>query len=206
MSNLIKPINWKNLPRDFLIIQIGFALFGLSIALLIQANLGASPWVMLTVALADLSGLTEGNITILTGFVVLVAALLMREQVGWGTLANILFIGVWLDLFLLYVPLVTGNLPLQALMLLASVLMMGMATAIYISANGGAGPRDSLMLAVERTTGLTLRIARASVELCVFLAGWLLDGPVGVGTVVFAFLIGPAVQWSFKLFKVKSHK
>ena len=203
MQHLLKPINWRSFPRDFLIIQAGFALFGLSIAILIQANLGTSPWVMLTVALAQISGWTEGTLTVLIGFAVLVAGLSMKERVGWGTLGNILFIGPWLDLWLRYVPSVTRDFPIQLLMLFTSLVMMGMATAIYIGVNAGAGPRDSLMLAVERTMGTTLRRARASIEVCVFLAGWLLGGPVGLGTIVFALFIGPTVQWAFRLFNVK---
>lgn len=203
MTSIFKPIQWKTLPRDFLVIQIGFALFGLSIALLILANLGTSPWVMLTVALANLSGLTPGTITVLIGFGVLVAAIAMRERIGWGTLGNILFIGPWVDLFLWLIPSITDNWLLQTAMLLASILIMGMATGIYIGVQAGAGPRDSLMLAVERTTGWSLRWARAGIELTVFAMAWALGGPFGIGTIVVALLIGPSVQWSFRLFNVQ---
>lgn len=97
--HIFKPIRWKTFLRDFIIIQAGFALFGLSIAILIRANLGTSPWVMLTIALSQISGLTPGTMSILIGFVVLAGALILREQIGWGTLGNILFIGPWLDLW-----------------------------------------------------------------------------------------------------------
>ena len=90
---MFKPIRWNTFFRDFLIIQIGFALFGLSIALLIRANLGTSPWVMLEVALAQLAGLTPGTMSIIVGLLVLSGSAIMREQIGWGTLTNILFIG-----------------------------------------------------------------------------------------------------------------
>ena len=90
-------------------------------------------------------------------------------------------------------------------MLLAAILLMGIATAIYIGVDAGAGPRDSLMLAVKRTSGWSLRRARGSIEVTLVLLGWLLGGPAGIGTVVFAVLIGPAVQWSFKLFNVVPH-
>lgn len=203
-AGLFKAVDWQRFPRDFLIIQIGFALFALSIAILIQANLGTSPWVMLTVALSDLTGLTKGTLTILTGIVVLGLALLMREPIGWGTLGNILFIGPWLDLFLLFIPSVTENLLLQVVMLLASIGILALGSAIYIGVNAGAGPRDSLMLAVDRTTPLSIGQARSGIELLVFVVGWLLGGPFGIGTIVVALLIGPAVQWSFKLLKVKT--
>jgi len=199
---MFKPVRWSRLPRDFLVIQLGFTLFGLSIALLIQANLGTSPWTMLTVAVADISGLTPGTITVITGVIVLCAALLMRERIGWGTLGNIVFIGPWIDIFLRLIPTAEANLVLQVTMLLGSIALLGLATGIYIGVDAGAGPRDSLMLAIHRTTGWSLRRARGGIELAVFVAGWLLGGPFGVGTIVVVLAIGPAVQLSFKMLKV----
>lgn len=202
---MLRPIRWKTFARDFVVIQVGFALFGLAIATLIRANLGTGPWTILGVALAQIFGLTPGTLSVIIGFVVLSGALILRERIGWGTLCNILFIGPWQDLGLWFIPSVTGNLPLQAAMLLAAILLMGIATAIYIGVDAGAGPRDSLMLAVKRTSGWSLRRARGSIEVTLVLLGWLLGGPAGIGTVVFAVLIGPAVQWSFKLFNVVPH-
>lgn len=199
-----KPIRWQTLPRDFAVILMGFALFGLSIALLIQANLGTSPWVMLAVALAEIFGLTPGTLTVMIGFGVLAISVMLRERIGWGTLSNILFIGPWVDLFLWLIPAAVDNLPLQAAMLLTSILLMGLATGIYIGVNAGAGPRDSLMLAVERISGWSLRRTRGTIELLVFAIGWLLGGPFGVGTIVVALLIGSSVQWSFKLLGVNT--
>jgi uncharacterized membrane protein YczE len=206
MKSMLKPIRWKTFIRDFVVIQIGFALFGLAIATLIRANLGTSPWVMLEVALAQLTGLTPGTLSVIIGLVVLIGALVLREPIGWGTLGNMLFIGPFEDLALYLIPPVTGNLVLQSLMLLASVVMMGMASAIYIGVNAGAGPRDSLMLGVKRTNGWSLRRARGTIEVFLVLLGWLLGGPAGIGTVVFAILIGPAVQWGFKIFRVQPHR
>ena len=202
---MLKPIRWKTFPRDLLVIQIGFMLFGLSIALMIRGNLGTGAWSVLDVALAQLTGRTPGTLTVIVGFTVLAVAMLLREQVGWGTLANILSIGPWEDLFLWLIPSVKGDLPLQAGMLLGAVIVQGLASAIYIGVQAGAGPRDSLMLAIKRTTGLSLRLARGGIEVSVFLIGWLLGGPAGLGTAAFALLIGPAVQLGFKLFKVQPH-
>lgn len=206
LPSFFKPVNWNSLPRDFVVIQIGFALFGLSIAILIQANLGTSPWVMLTVALADIFALTPGTLTVMIGIVVLALALLMRERVGWGTLGNILFIGPWVDLFLWLIPPVTNNLPLQIMMLLVSILILALGSAIYIGVNAGAGPRDSLMLAVERSTPLSLGQARGGIEALVFILGWLLGGPFGIGTIVVVLLIGPAIQKTFALLKVNTNR
>ncbi|MCQ3938918.1 MAG: hypothetical protein DPW18_18010 [Chloroflexi bacterium] len=203
---MLKPVRWKTFIRDFLVIQIGFALFGLSIALTIRANLGTGTWSVFEVALADITGLSVGTITVIVGFTVLIAALLLREKVGWGTLGNILSIGPWLDLCLRIIPSVENQIVMQSIMLLGGVLTQGIASAIYIGVDAGAGPRDSLMLALHRTTKLSLRMARGSVEVAVFLAGWLLGGPAGIGTLVFALLIGPAVQWAFKAFNVRPHR
>lgn len=203
---MLKPVRWNTFIRDFFVIQIGFALFGLSIAIMIRSNLGTSPWAVLEVAFSGLTDITPGRMSILVGFVVLLGALALREKVGWGTLGNILFIGLWEDLALGLIPSVENNLWVQTLMLLSGIFMMGMATAIYIGVDAGAGPRDSLMLAVHRTTNLSIRLGRAVIEIIVVAVGWLLGGPLGIGTVLFALLIGPAVQWAFKVFKVKPHK
>ncbi|MBC7877253.1 MAG: hypothetical protein H7Y59_08800 [Anaerolineales bacterium] len=203
---MLKPIRWNTFIRDFFVIQIGFALYGLSIALTIQADLGTGTWSVFEVALANLTGLTIGTITILVAFGVLVLVLLFKEKVGWGTLGNILSIGLWLDVFMKIIPFEESNLPLQVVMLFAGILLMGIASAVYIGVDAGAGPRDSLMLAIHRTTKLSLRMARASVEIIVFIIGWLLGGPAGIGTLIFAILIGPSVQWAFKIFNVRPHQ
>jgi len=200
---MLKPIYWKNFPRDFLIAQLGYAIYGLAIALIIQAGLGTGPWAVLAVALADIVGTTPGMMIIATGVVVLFGALLLKEKIGWATLGNILFIGPWTDLFLFLIPSLEGNLLLQIPGMLIAVILSGIATAVYISVDGGAGPRDSLMLAISRTTGQSVQLSRGVIEVLVVILGWILKGPVGVGTLAFALLIGPLVQVFFKLFKVK---
>jgi uncharacterized membrane protein YczE len=203
---MFKPIRWKTFWKEFLIIQVGFAIFGFAIAAMIRANLGTSAWAVLEVALSKIVGVSPGTVTVLMGFVVLSGALIMREKIGWGTLANILSVGPWIDLGLWTIPSVQDNLLLQIPMLLVAIGAMGLASAIYIGVDAGAGPRDSLMLAIRRTTGVSIRVARAIIEVTVVLIGWLLGGPAGIGTVVFAVLIGPSVQAGFKLLKVEPHK
>jgi hypothetical protein len=200
------PVHRKTIWRDLAVIQVGYALFGLAIAVMIRANLGTGAWAVLEVALSRILHLTPGTLSVIVGFSVLLVALLLKEKIGWGTIANIIFIGPWEDFFLWLIPIVKDDPLLQYGMLFGSILVMGIASAIYIGVDAGAGPRDSLMLAVKRITGLSVRMARISIELTVVLAGWLLGGPLGIGTVIVAILIGPAVQWGFKVFNVHPHK
>ncbi|NWF63027.1 MAG: hypothetical protein HXY38_01870 [Chloroflexi bacterium] len=203
---MIKPIRWNTFLRDFIRIQLGFVLFGLAISLMIRGNIGTSAWVVLEAALAYKFGITVGTMTVIMGFLVLFSAIAMREKLGWGTLANILSIGPWADLWNSFMPSVADNLPLQIGMLLAAILFMGLGSAIYIGVDAGAGPRDSLMLAIKRTTGVSIRVSRALIEVTVVTVGFLLGGPAGLGTLVYALLIGPSVQWGFKIFNVQPHK
>lgn len=203
---MLKPIRWNTFFRDFFVIQIGFMLYGLALTLLIRADVGTSTWLVLEVALANLLNIRIGALTVYMGFAVLLIALALREQVGWGTLGNILSIGPWLDFFLHWIPAVNDFLALQIGMFLLGIIIQGVASAVYIGVDAGAGPRDSLMLAIHRATGVSIRVARGAIELIVVLIGWLLGGPAGVGTVAFALLIGPSVQWAFKLFHVQPHK
>ena len=202
----MKPIRWNTFIRDFFVIQIGFLLYGLAIALIVRADVGTGTWVVLEVALANILGIKLGTMTVYMGFAVLVFALALRERVGWGTLGNILSIGPWLNLCLDLIPTISGNLALRIGIFLLGVLVQGIATAVYIGVDAGAGPRDSLMLAIHRKTGVSVRVARGALEIVVVTIGWLLGGPAGWGTLAFALLIGPSVQWAFKLFNVHPHK
>ncbi len=205
MRILLRPINRQSFRRDLLVIQLGFAVFGFAIAVVIRSRLGATSWAVLEVALAQIVHITPGTATVLVGAVVLLMALALREPVGWGTVANILSIGPWEDFFLWLLPAAREELSMQLLYLLSGLIAMSIGSAIYIGINAGAGPRDSLMMAVARTTPLDVRSARVIIETTVVLGGWLLGGPLGVGTVVFALLIGPGVQTAFRMFRMDTH-
>jgi uncharacterized membrane protein YczE len=202
---MFKPIRWNTFIRDFVRIEIGFLLFGFAITLMIRGNLGTSAWAVLEVALAYKLGISIGTMTVLMGFTVLSGALLMREKLGWGTLGNILSIGPWENFWLSIIPSIKDNLLLQTAMLLFAIFLMGLASAIYIGVDAGAGPRDSMMLAIKRITGISIRAARAIIEVTVVTIGWMLGGPAGIGTLVFAILVGPSVQLGFKMFNVHPH-
>ena len=203
---MFKPIRWNTFIVDFIRIQIGFFIYGVAVAIMIRANLGTSAWSVLEVALAPRIHVSIGTMTVLMGFFVLIGPVLMREKIRWGTLANILCIGPWEDFWLAIIPSIKDNLLLQSGMLLFAIFLIGLASAIYIGVDAGAGPRDSLMLAIKRLTGISIRAARAIIEITVIVIGWLLGGPAGIGTLIYAVLVGPAVQWGFKIFKVQSHE
>ncbi|MCB9135168.1 MAG: hypothetical protein H6636_07065 [Anaerolineales bacterium] len=203
---MFKPIRWRTFPRDFLVIQFAFLMFGFAIATMIRANIGTSPWATFEVAMANILHITPGTMTVIDGFIVLSIALSLREQIGWGTLANILSIGPWEDLALSLIRPAHDNFPLQLAMLLVAIGMMGIASGIYIGVSAGAGPRDTLMLGLHRRMGWSVRAARSSIEGVVVTLGWLFGGPVGIGTLIFAVLIGTSVQTGFKLLRVQTRK
>ena len=194
---------WRRFLRDFAVIQVGFILFGLSIVIMVQANLGTSPWVALETALIRHLPITLGQSVILVSVFIIAVDILLGQPLGWGTLANMLSIGFWVDVHLTWVPLAPHNYFLQIPYLLLSVLIMGFATAVYVGVNAGAGPRDSLMLVVSRRLRVSVRVARATVEIIVVVVSLFLGGAIGLGTVIFALAIGPAVQFAFRLLKVK---
>ena len=195
---------WKRLAYDFFVIQIGFLLFGLAIDVMVQASLGLDPWDVLQMALTYHFPVTLGESSIGVAFIIIVIDVALREPLGWGTIANMIFIGVWIDLLKPYVPRVPSVFLVQLAYLLLGVLIMGFATAIYIGVDAGAGPRDTLMLALSRLGKTSVRIARTCIEVTVVAVGWLLGGPAWLGTLVAAIAIGPAVQLGFKILKVRT--
>jgi uncharacterized membrane protein YczE len=194
---------WRQFIRDFLVIQFGFLLFGLAIDIMVQANLGTSPWVVLEKALTLHLPITLGQATIVVAIVITLIDVLLKQPLGWGTVANMLSIGFWVDWLAPFIPAAPANLWIQIPYLLLGALIMGFATAIYVGVNAGAGPRDSLMLAIARLANVNLRRARTFLEVTVVIVGWILGGPVGLGTLIFALAIGPAVQLAFRLLRVR---
>jgi uncharacterized membrane protein YczE len=197
-------LGWRRFARDFFVIQVGFLLFGLAIDVVVQASIGLDPWDVLQMALTYHLPITLGESNIGVALVIILIDVALKEPLGWGTVANMAFIGVWVDALRPYVPLAPDSVPLQLGYLLLGVLIMGFATAIYIGVNAGAGPRDTLMLALSRLGKTSVRIARTSIEVTVVVVGWLLGGPAWLGTLVSALAIGPAVQLAFKILKVRT--
>jgi uncharacterized membrane protein YczE len=171
----------------------GLLLYGASMALMIRSSLGLDPWDVLHDALAKITGLTFGTITAIIGALVLLCWLPLRQRPGVGTVANIALIAVAVDVTLAVLP-TPGPLAVRIAFLVAGVVLNGLATAAYIGARLGPGPRDGLMTGLHARTRISVRLIRTLIELTVLGTGWLLGGTVGVGTVVYALAIGPLTQ------------
>ncbi len=167
----------------------GLVLYGASSALLVLAGLGLGPWDVLHQGLARSLGGQVGTWSILVGAVVLLAWIPLRQRPGIGTLANVVLVGLTIDATLAVVPAPDG-LALRIAVMVAGVVLNGVATGLYIGAGFGPGPRDGLMTGLA-ARGHSIRVVRTGIELTVLAAGWLLGGSVGVGTVVYALAIGP---------------
>ena len=172
----------------------GFFVCGLSVALMVRSNLGLGPWDAFHQGIARKTGLSIGTVQILVGVVVMLLWIPLKQKPGFGTVLNALTIGFMTDFCLRLIP-YGHDLPTRWGMLLAGVLLMGVSTALYLPTRLGAGPRDGLMVGVAKELKLSIRLARGSIELLVLALGWYLGGTIGLGTVVYAFGIGPVVHW-----------
>jgi uncharacterized membrane protein YczE len=191
----------RRLPQ----LALGLALYGASMALQIRAGLGLSSWDVLHQGLARQTGLNYGLITAIVGVVVLLLWIPLRQRPGIGTVANILVIAVAVDAVLALVG-EPDALPWRILMLVGGVVLNGVATALYVGARLGPGPRDGLMTGLAARTGWSLRIVRTGIEVAVLVVGWLLGGTAGIGTVLYAFAIGPITQAFLPLFVVRERR
>jgi uncharacterized membrane protein YczE len=171
----------------------GLALYGLSMALQIRGGLGLNPWDVLHEGLTRRLPLSFGTITVVTAVAVLLLWIPLRQRPGVGTLANVLVIGVTVDVALAAIPPAQG-LPARIALMTAGIALNAVATAAYVGARLGPGPRDGLMTGLAARTGRSVRLVRTGIELVVLAAGWLLGGTVGVGTVLYALAIGPLTQ------------
>lgn len=173
---------------------VGLALYGTSMAMMTRAGLGLSPWDVLHEGLTVRTGLSFGVITAITSGAVLLAWVPLRQRPGLGTIANVVVIAVTVDLVRLVLP-EQHDLGWQITLLAGGIVLNGIATAAYIGVRLGPGPRDGLMTGLVTTTGRSVQVVRTGIEAGVLLAGWLLGGTVGIGTVLYALAIGSLTQF-----------
>lgn len=181
------------LPRRLTQLVIGLSLFGFSMAMLIRGGLGMIPWDVFHYGIARHVPLSFGTIAIIVALCVLLLWIPLREMPGLGTVANAIWVGVSADIGLALLSTPEALLPQIALMV-GGIVLNALATALYIGAQFGPGPRDGLMTGLARRLPVSLRLIRTGIEVVVVVIGWLLGGVVGVGTVLFALSIGPLTQ------------
>ena len=187
-----KPINLKPKISTLFFLSTGLALFGLGEGLLIVSFAGASPWSVLAQGIALNVNLSVGIITILVSVGVLIFWVPLNQKPGIGTILNAIIIGIMIDVCIKFVP-TPENFFYQIILAVIAVLTVGLGGGIYLVANLGAGPRDGLMVGLQKKTNLPIAAVRGSLEITVMSIGWYLGGTVGIGTLLFAFGIGPAV-------------
>jgi len=187
-----KPLNFKPKFSTFFFLCFGLSLFGLGEGLLIVSFTGASPWSVLAQGISLNVNLSIGTITLLISIVVLLLWIPLRQKPGMGTILNALIIAIMIDLCIKYVP-TPSNYIYQLILAVISVIMVGIGGGIYLISNLGAGPRDGLMIGLQKITNFPIAVVRATLEISVVSIGWYLGGTVGVGTLLFAFGIGPCV-------------
>lgn len=189
---------WRARPRTVARLLAGLWLFGTGDAFIVDATLGNAPWTVLAQGVSLHSPLSIGVATQLIGVAVLLGWLPLRERPGLGTVANVVVIGLAIDVMRPLIPDLDG-LAARGAMLLAGTALVGLGSGFYLSASLGPGPRDGLMTGIHRRTGAPIALVRGAIELSALGTGWLLGGTVGAGTVAFALLIGPAVQLGMRL-------
>src|SRR6478735_5003130 len=187
--------------RRLVQLAVGLTLYGVSMAMMVRSGLGLDPWDVFHSGIAAHLPVSFGTVVIIVGALVLLLWIPLRQWPGLGTVSNVVIIGLATDatLGLLSSP---TSLPARAGLLLGGILLNGLAGALYIGSQFGPGPRDGLMTGLVRRTGRSFRLVRTSIEVTVLVVGWLLGGVVGLGTILYAVLIGPVVQVFLPLFTV----
>lgn len=181
------------LIRRLVALYVGLWLYGFSMAVMVRAGLGLDPWDVFHQGVVEHVPLSFGAVTAVTGIVVLLAWIPLRQRPGLGTVSNVVVIAVSVDVGLWLLP-AWQMIPAQVGAMGAAVVLNAIATVLYIGAGMGPGPRDGLMTGLVRRTGVSVWVVRTAIEVTVLSTGWVLGGSVGIGTLVYAFGIGPLIQ------------
>lgn len=179
--------------RRLVQLAVGLTAYGVSMAMMLRSGLGLDPWDVFHYGIAEYLPVSFGTVVILVGVVALLLWIPLRQWPGLGTVANVIVIGLATDATLAVLD-APDALAARVALLLGGIVLNGLAGALYIGSQFGPGPRDGLMTGLVARTGASIRVVRTSIELAVLVIGWALGGVVGVGTVLYALLIGPVVQ------------
>ncbi|MEQ8664510.1 MAG: hypothetical protein RIC16_02185 [Rhodospirillales bacterium] len=193
-----EPLNLRPRMTTVAYLVAGLTLFGLGETLILTANAGLSPWIVLAEGTGNVTGWSVGFATFAISVAVLVLWVPLHQKPGIGTILNAVIIAAVIEFAAPYLP-SPENYPLRLLQTTVGIYIVGFGGAMYLIANLGPGPRDGLMTGLQRITGAPIAWVRSSIEVTVVIAGWLLGGTVGVGTVMFALMIGPAVAMNLYL-------
>lgn len=191
---LVAATSRRDLVERLVQLLVGLFLYGVALGFMVRGSIGVSPWDVLALGLAGQTGIGYGIMTVLVSIVVLVLWIPLRQRLGLGTVLNALLVGPSADLALAVIP-QPDSVWIGAPMFVFGMLLLAFATGLYIAADFGPGPRDGLMTGLVGRTGWPVWLVRTLIEGGVLLIGFLLGGPVGVGTVLFAFGIGPLIGW-----------
>jgi len=186
------PLNYKPRLKTVFYLVLGLFLFGLGDAIIIGSGAGVSPWTVLAQGISNSTNWTIGFSTFIVSLSVLILWFPLKQQPGIGTILNVFIIAGTIDLTLPYLPSPTEY-PNQILQAAIGIMTIGLGSGFYLTANLGPGPRDGLMVGLQRITDLPVITVRTALELMVVITGWLMGGLVGLGTIMFVFGIGPAV-------------
>lgn len=188
--------------RRMMYLFLGTFIVAVGIVMTMKANLGYAPWDVFHRGISDAIGISIGNVSIVASIVICIIVMALGEKLGFGTIVNLVTIGLYIDLLLplKIIPEMHKVMPGLA-MLILGLFLCAFGSYLYIASGYGAGPRDSLMVALERKSKLSVGVCRGIIEVLVCLIGWILGGPVGVGTVISAFGIGVCVQMVFSWVK-----
>ena len=204
MTSIGSDSTWRATRRArYAQLLVGLVLYGLGLALMVRAAIGVAPWDVLSQGISRLTGMPFGLTTNLIGAVVLLFWIPIRQRPGLGTVLNVLLIGPSAQLGLWLVP-ELESLWVRIPVFAGGLVLVAIATGLYIGANHGPGPRDGLMTGIHRRTGRPIWVVRTAIEVTVLTIGWLLGGNVGLGTLAFALLIGPMVNVTMPLLAVRS--
>ncbi|WP_287929796.1 hypothetical protein [Arthrobacter sp.] len=194
----------QNLPVRLVRLLAGLFLYGIAISLMIRGNIGASPWDVFAQGTSRTTGISFGLCTIIISGIVLLFWIPLKQKPGVGTIANAVLVGAFADLGLAVIP-QASHLLFQVLLFAAGLFILAFATALYIGAGMGPGPRDGLMTGLVRVTGRPVWMIRTGIELTVVLVGFFMGGVVGAGTAAFALGVGPLTQVTLTWLQVDLH-